>query len=231
MLHLVSSFYQSVTLAPEINSTHIILIPKTTSPSTPRDFRPISLCNVSYKIIVKSLADRIKNHLPNIIHPSQSAFVQGRHIASNIIIAQEIIHSFNLKSWTQKAFFLKLNLAKASDRIEWNFIVKALKRQGFQDHFISIIYCCISTTSLSVLVNGDPTPSFHPQRGVRQGCPLSPYLFIIAVNELSIRLQNSLQQNSIHGITLGPNSPHIHSLLLLMTLSFVVKPFSLKPQT
>jgi len=60
---------------------------------------------VAYKIIAKTLPDRIKNHLPHIIHPSQAAFVQGRHIASNIIIAQEIIHSFNLKRWNQKAFF------------------------------------------------------------------------------------------------------------------------------
>jgi len=105
-------------MPPEINSTPIALIPKINAPITPKDFRPISLCNVIYKIISKSLAERIKNHLPHIIHPSQAAFVQGRHIASNIIIAQEIIHSFNLKSWKQKAFFLKLDLAKAFDRIE-----------------------------------------------------------------------------------------------------------------
>jgi len=145
---------------------------------TPKDFRPISLCNVSYKIIVKSLADRIKNHLPHIIHPSQSAFVQGRHIASNIIIAQEIIHSFNLKSWKQNAFLLKLDLAKAFDRIEWSFIVKAMRRHGFHNHFINLVHSCISTTTLFVIINGEPATSFYPQRGIRQGCPLSPYLFI-----------------------------------------------------
>jgi len=82
-----------------INSTHIVLIPKINCPTTPRDFRPTSLCNVSFKINAKSLADKIKSHLPHIIHPSQNAFVQGRHIASNIIIAQEIVHSFGLKNW------------------------------------------------------------------------------------------------------------------------------------
>jgi len=76
-----------------------------------------------------------------------------------------------------------------------------------------LIYACISTTTISVLVNGEPTDAFHPQRGIRQGCPLSPYLFVLAVNELSIRLQNNIDCNNIQGITLGPNSPHIHSLL------------------
>jgi len=108
---------------------------------------------------------------------------------------------------------LKLDLAKAFDRIEWNFITEALRRQGFTNHFISLIYSCISTTTISVLVNGEPTDAFHPQRGIRQGCPLSPYLFVLAVHELSIRLQNNIDCNNIQGITLGPNSPHIHSLL------------------
>jgi hypothetical protein len=210
---LVASFYRSGYLPAEINYTHITLIPKINAPLTPKDYRPISLCNVAYKIIAKSLADRIRNHLPHIIHPSQTAFVQGRYIASNIIIAQEIIHSFNLKSWKQKAFFLKIDLAKAFDRIEWNFIVKALKRQGFHDHFVDLIYKYISTTTLSVIINGESTPSFHPQRGLRQGCPLSPYLFIIAVNELSICLQQHSDTHNIQGVTLGPNCPKIHSLL------------------
>lgn len=200
-------------MTPEINRTNIVLIPKVSAPITPKVFRPISLCNVIYKIIAKSLADRIRHHLPHIIHLSQTAFVHGRHIAANIIIAQEIIYSFNLKSWKQKAFFLKLDLAKAFDRIEWNFIVKALRRHGFKDHFINLIHRCISTTSLSVLINGEPTPIFYPQRGIRQGCPLSPYLFIIAVNELSMCLQHHSNNHSIKVITLGPNCPNIHALL------------------
>jgi hypothetical protein len=170
VLNLVTSFYHSGSLLPEINNTHIALIPKVNAPITPKDYRPISLCNVAYKIIAKSLVDRIKNISPHIIHPSQTAFIQGRHVGSNIIIAQEIIHSFNLKTWNQKAFFLKLDLAKAFGRIEWHFIVRALKRQGVHDHFIDLIYKYISTTNLSVIINGEPTPSFYPQRGVRQGC-------------------------------------------------------------
>jgi len=88
-----------------------------------------------------------------------------------------------------------------------------MKRQGFKDRFIDLIYSCISTTTMSVIINGEPGPSFHPNRGVRQGCPLSPYLFILAVNELPICLQQNSSSHNIHGITLGPNCPRIHALL------------------
>lgn len=85
--------------------------------------------------------------------------------------------------------------------------------QSFRDHFINLVYNCISTTSLAVVINGEPSATFYPQRGVRQGCPLSPYLFMLAVNELSISLQHNMNLNNINGITLGPNCPKIHSLL------------------
>jgi hypothetical protein len=114
----------------QINQTFIALIPKKIQPTVPQDFRPISLYNVIYKIIAKSLADRLKPHLLNYIDHSQAAFIKNRHISSNIIITQEIIHSFNLKTWKQQAFLLKLDLAKAFDKLEWNFIAAALRRLG-----------------------------------------------------------------------------------------------------
>jgi hypothetical protein len=159
------------------------------------------LCNVIYKIIAKSVANRVKDHLPSYINQAQSAFIANRHISSNIIITPEIIHSFNLKSWNNHAFILKLDLAKAFDRIGWSFITTALHRLGFNTNFINLIHACISTSSLAILVNDQPTEYFHPQRGLIQGCPLSPYLFVLAINELSIRLQGALQNNNLTGIS------------------------------
>jgi hypothetical protein len=115
-MQVVTEFYRTATLPTELNNTFLTLIPKKLAPTIPQDFPPISLCNVIYKIIAKSLANRIKDHLPNLIHPIQSAFIQGRRISTNIILTQEIIHSFNLSSWNQKAFLLKVDLAKAFDR-------------------------------------------------------------------------------------------------------------------
>jgi mannosylglycoprotein endo-beta-mannosidase len=82
-----------------------------------------------------------------------------------------------------------VDLAKAFDRISWNFIAQALSKHQFSDHFISLLHACISTTSMQVLVNGKPSEFIYPTRGIRQGCPLSPYLFVIAINELSELLQ------------------------------------------
>jgi hypothetical protein len=190
-----------------------VLIPKKSQPIVPQDFRPISLCNVAYKIIAQSIAERLKPYLPDYIDHAQAAFVKQRHISSNIIITQEIIHSFQLRSWKQQAFILKIDLAKAFDRLNWNFIVTALRRLGLSHHFINLVYACISTTTLSVLVNGEPSNHIKPNRGIRQGCPLLPYLFVVDMNELSIALQQEMQNQHLTGISLGPRCMPIHSLL------------------
>lgn len=210
---LVTEFYNSGSFPKTLNATEIILIPKKAHANHVTDYRPISLTNVIYRLIAKSLANRIKEDLPNYIHHSQHAFIQGRRITDNIIIAQEIVHSFNLKSFNQEAFMLKIDLAKAFDRIEWSFIYDALRRKGYHGQFIQLVHACLSTTSFSVNVNGESSGNFQATRGIRQGCPLSPYLFVLAINELSLRLQDSMDSAELTGVTLGPGCPPIHSIL------------------
>ncbi|GJN18562.1 hypothetical protein PR202_gb05734 [Eleusine coracana subsp. coracana] len=95
---LIRNFYNAGQFPPQLNSTCIVLIPKTHEPNNPKDFRPISLCIVIYKLISKSLVLRSKDHLPDYVHASQAASIQGRHITTNIILVQEIVHSFRLSS-------------------------------------------------------------------------------------------------------------------------------------
>lgn len=216
--NLVRSFFESGIMPAHINDTHIVLIPKKLASQVPADYRPINLCNVVYKLIAKALANRLKPHLPDYIHPSQQAFIKGRRVSNNIIIAQEITHSFTISSWKHQAFMLKIDLAKTFDRLEWNFIVQALSRKGLHGHFINLIHSCISSPTFSIVINGQPFARFRSDRGIRQGCPLSPYLFVLAINDLSLALQDAMSHSSLQGVMLGPNCPPYTRCFLRTTL-------------
>jgi hypothetical protein len=147
----------------------------------------------------------------NISTVVRGHYDDGRYMWA--IIIRRFYDTFTLKSWKQQAFLLKLDLAKAFDMLKWSFNAHDLRRLGLPTHFIRMIHACISTPTFSLLVNGEPTAGFHFQRGIRQGCPLSPYLFVVAINELSITLQQELCNANLTGVSLGPSCPPIHSLL------------------
>ncbi len=156
-------------LLKKINHTHICLIPNVQNPECVKDFRPISLCNVVYKIIAKVLANRLKKILPRIISEAQSAFVPGRLISDNILIAFETLHHMKHMKGNQQGFMaLKLDMSKACDRVEWAFLEKIMLKMGFENSWVSMIMECVRTVSYSVLINGEPRGFFHPTRGLRQ---------------------------------------------------------------
>ena len=119
----VLDFLNNGNMLPDINHTNILLIPKVKNSERMSEFRPISLCNVIYKIISKVLANRLKQVLPQIISPTQSAFVLGRLITDNVLVAFETLHTMHSrKKGKTGSMALKLDISKAYDRVEWHFL-------------------------------------------------------------------------------------------------------------
>ena len=198
----------------EINKTFIVLIPKIASPKNLGQFRPISLCNVIFKIASKVLANRLKLILPEIISEEQSAFVPGRLITDNFISAYECLHYMKTRKVKGNRFCaLKLDMMKAYDRIEWNYLERVMLKLGISARFTEIIMRCVTSVSFSVVFNGAKQDDFSPSRGLRQGDPISPYLFLLCVEGLSSLLKNSGPRYLAKGIRIGIHAPWVSHLL------------------
>jgi hypothetical protein len=197
-----------------INDTILVLIPKVDNPDDLSQFRPISLCNVIYKIASKAVANRLKVILPEIISEEQSAFVPGRMITDNIITAYECLHFMKKKrARDQRCCALKLDMQKVYDRVEWPYLRAIMLRLGFHHIWVEMIMKLVTSVSFSVQLNGDCLESFVPTRGIRQGDPISPYLFLLAVEGLSCLLKSRNQLSALNGIRVAPSAPTISHLL------------------
>ncbi|XP_058764138.1 uncharacterized protein LOC131637556 [Vicia villosa] len=153
--HLVLGVLNDSQGVEDINRTFIALIPKVKNPASPKEFRPISLCNVVMKLVTKTIANRVKQVLPDIVDEEQSAFVKGRLITNNALIALECFHWMKKKRKGKKgAMAVKLDMAKAYDRMEWGFVVGILRSMGFPSNLVNLISNCITTVTYQVLING-----------------------------------------------------------------------------
>ena len=198
----------------QLNHTFLTLIPKIHSPRKVTYFRPITLSNVLYKIVAKVLANRLKILLPKLISEHQSAFISGRLITDNILIAHETLHHLKSKRASRMGYMaLKLDMRKAYDRVEWVFLEKIMLKMGFNVRWVSTIMACIKSVSYSILLNGQPHGHIVPERGLRQGDPLSPYLFLLVTEGMHSLFKKAEENRVIRSVSLCVNGPRISYLL------------------
>ena len=191
-----------------------MLIPKKQIVEDIKDLRPISLVGGLYKILAKVLANRIKRVLDKVISKSQNVFVKGRQILDAVLIANELVDSTMRRK--EQGMVYKLDIEKAYDSISWEFLYQVMNRMGFGSRWLSWIKWYISIASFSVLFNGSPAGFFPSFKGLRQGDPVSPYLFVIGMEALSCLINHAGEGNYIAGsrIAVGRGEDLVISHLL-----------------
>lgn len=194
----------------EINKTNISLVPKTNNPTKMIEFRPISLCNVVYKLISKVLANRLKVILPHVITKNQSAFTFDRLITDNVLVAFELMHYLNHKIERKESFMsIKLDMSKAFDRVKWGFVKGIMEKLGFDRKWVSLIIQCISSISYSMIINGEAFGNITPFRGLRQGDPFSPRFFLLCIEGLSALIHHAARNQSLNRLSIYRGCPTI----------------------
>lgn len=196
----IQAFFSTSSLSPSQNETHVRLIPKSTGAKRVADYRPIALCNVYFKIISKMLALRLKPVLSMIISENQSALITGRAISDNVLITHEVLQYLKTSTAQKRCTMaVKTDMFKAYDRVEWDFIRQVFKRLGFHDKWTNLIMQCLTTVSYSYLINETAQGYVKPERGIRQGDPLSPYLFILCGEVLSGPCKKQKEKGAYRG--------------------------------
>ena len=179
-----------------------------------KDLRPISLCNVLYKIVSKVLANRLRPLIDKWISPEQAAFIPSRSIMDNALTAFEILHYMRCKHKGKTSdVALKLDVSKAFDSVSRSYLQAILSKLRFCSQWVTWMMMCIQTVEYHVIFNGDRIGPITPERGLRQGCPLSPYLYIICAEGLSAIIKNHEIRGKLHGARICRTAPSISHLL------------------
>lgn len=210
IMTFLAEFHKNGRLPKCINSSFITLVPKVENPIGLSDYRPISLIGCMYKILSKVLAARLKVTIPVVVGEVQSAFTGGKNIQDGILIANEVVDSW--KKERKQGLIIKLDFQKAFGNLNWNYTLEMMMIMGFPNKWILWIKECLSSSWIYVLVNGSSSLDFQMEKGVRQGDPLSPFLFIIAVEGLNWMFKNAVSQGSLCGLAMGNAGPIITHL-------------------
>ncbi|GKV11959.1 hypothetical protein SLEP1_g23168 [Rubroshorea leprosula] len=214
----VQEFHRNGKLVRGSNASFIVLIPKVDNPQKIEEYRPISLIGVMYKIITKLLDNRLRKVLPKIIGEQQMAFIGGRQLVEGAVVANEIIDEAKRKK--MKSFLFKVDFEKAYDKVCWEFIDYMLMRMGFSITWRKWIQECLRSSTVSVLVNGSPTKQFTVSKGLRQGDPLSPFLFLIVAEGLNGLVSSAVVKEQYKGVIVGNGAVSVSHLQFVDDMIF-----------
>lgn len=210
VMRMMVEFHAHGKLVRGCNSSFIVLIPKNEGYCNINQFRPISLIGSAYKIVAKVLARRMMRVVSKIIGDEQLAFIKGRYILDGVVVLNELVE--DAKKSKERRIFLKVDFVKAYDSIDWEYLIEMLKILNFPSKWICWVKECISTASANVLVNGSPSGEFQLERGIRQGDPLSPFLFLAAAEGLNLLVKKAVKEGLFKAATVGREMVEISHL-------------------
>ncbi|XP_020704050.1 uncharacterized protein LOC110115218 [Dendrobium catenatum] len=190
--------------------TIIVLIPKIQNPQEVTNYRPINLCLTIYKIIAKMLLSRLELVIHKLISMDQDAFIKGRSLSDHVLLAQEIFNKFWYSKARKGLLAIKLDMEQAYDSMGWDALRQVLSHFNFPTKFKELILQCILNPKYCISINGKKSYWIYGKTGFRQGCPLSPYLFILCSQILSDALNG--RKGDI-GISISPKAPRVSHLL------------------
>ena len=182
-------FFISGKFVKSLNSTFVVMVPKKEGADDFKDLRPISLMGSLYKLIEKVLANRLKKVMNQLVNKAQNAFVEGKQILDASLIAIEVIDSLTRRK--EKGILCKLDIQKASNKLNWKFLLTVLKEMGFGSWWIGLIQWCISTASFSIIINGIPTGFFKAQGVYNKEIRYPPIFFVLGIEVYSILIDKA----------------------------------------
>lgn len=219
LMRFLGEFYCNGRIVNGLNTSFVVLIPKKEETQNVHDYRPISLIGGAYKILSKVLANRLSKIVGSIILENQSAFIAGRQMLDSVVSLNEAMDNAKVKK--AKCMMFKIDFAKAYDTMDWGYLKEIMECLDFNKTWIEWIMECVSSAQASVLVNGSPSGNFKLGRGLRQGDPLSPFLFSIAAKGISRLMNKAVENGSFTPMEVGRDMIRLSHLQFVDDTLFV----------